>query len=206
MNIEKYKCVACGKDWARPVFEDMPLSKSNLCRKCLEQQCLQDPKYKMAQLELRRLLEGKELSENDLKGLLMEQAVSDALYSLEIPHSHNPFNITYPNYQNKCPDIIIEKLGVVVECKNLSKKQVDSSLSPEWLDDYIVKRPYFEKYERKIAFFSFKPLKPAVAYLRKNKWKVYNLGIQLTNLKEQKKAMGRIRQRFFWLKKEYQRN
>jgi len=206
MSIVKYKCVACGKDWGKLVFEDAPFSKTNLCLECLNKENLQDPNYKMAQLELERLLEGKELSENDFKGLLMEQAVSDALYSLELPHSHNPFNITYPNYQNKRPDIIIEKLGVVVECKNLSKKEVNSSLSQEWLNDNIVKRQYFEKYGRKLVFFSLKPLRPAVAYLRKNKWKVYSLGMQLTNLREQKKALGRIRQRFFWLKKEYQRN
>jgi hypothetical protein len=160
----------------------------------------------MAQLELQRYAEGKELSKNDIKGLLMEQAVSDALRSLNVTHDPNPFNNTYPCYQNKRPDIVIQELGIVIECKNLSQKQVQSSLSLEWLDKNIVKRPYFAKYKRKIVLFSFRPLRPAVAYLHKNKWKVYSLGMQLNNLREQKKAIRKIKQRLFWLKQEYNKN
>lgn len=63
----------------------------------------------MAQLEFVRFAEGRKLSKNDIKGFLMEKAVSDVLYSLKIPHDHNPFDITYPCYQNKRPDIVVEK-------------------------------------------------------------------------------------------------
>jgi hypothetical protein len=41
----------------------------------------------MAQLELQRLSEGKELNEDDVKGILLERPVSDALYILGIPHN-----------------------------------------------------------------------------------------------------------------------
>jgi hypothetical protein len=157
----------------------------------------------MAQLEFERFAQGKSLNENDVKGLLMEKAVSDTLDGLKIPHDHNPFNNTYPNYQNKRPDIAIEELELVIECKNLSQKQVDHTLSQEWLDENIVKRPYFAKHRRKIAFFSYKPRQSSVAYLNVHGWRVYGLGTQITNLKQQKKAMGKVKQRVFWLQKEY---
>jgi hypothetical protein len=133
----------------------------------------------------------------------MEKAVSDVLYSLKIPHDHNPFDITYPFYQNKRPDIVVEKLKIVIECKNLSKKQVDHSLSQDWLDKNIVKRPYFAKYRRKVVLFSFKPLKLSVAYLHKHGWRIYSLGTQILTPEQQKKVIGKMKQKFFWLKKEY---
>jgi hypothetical protein len=98
----------------------------------------------------------------------MENAVSDVLTSLKIPHSHNPFNNTYPCYQNKRPDIIIEKLNLVIECKNLSQIQVEQRLSNAWLDENIIGRPYFKNYTVKIAFFSFKPRQSGIDYLIKH--------------------------------------
>ena len=203
MSIIDYKCPKCGKDWTRITFDDKSACSKSICCKCCKKQRLQPLKCAMAQLEFQRFAEGKELSENDIKGILMEKAVSDALHSLKIPHDPNPFNNTYPCYQNKRPDIVIEKLRLVIECKNLSKKQVYHSLSQEWLDKNIVKRPYFTKYRRKIVLLSFKPLRPSLAYLHKHGWRVYSLGTQILTPKQQKKAIGKMKQKFCWLQKEY---
>jgi hypothetical protein len=97
----------------------------------------------------------------------------------------------------------IKKLNLVIECKNLSKKQVKHSLSPNWLDENIAKRPYFTKYRRKIAFFSFKPLRTSTAYLHRRGWKVYSIGTQILTLKQQKEIVGKVKQRLYWLQKEY---
>ena len=201
MKIIDYKCKNCGIEKERIMFGDSVCAQG-LCCVCCQRQKLQPLECEMAQLEFTRFAQGKRLSENDIKGLLMEKAVSDVLYLLRIPHSHNPFDNTYPCYQNKRPDIVVEKLNLVVECKNLSKKQVDHSLSKDWLDKNIVKRPYFVGYRRKIVLFSFKPLKPSVAYLHRHCWRVYSLGTQILMPEQQKKSMGKIKQRFFWLKKE----
>jgi len=75
----------------------------------------------MVHLELERFVQGKRLNKNDLKGLLMEMAVSNALCDLGIPHEHNPFNNTYPNFQNTRPDIVIEKLNAVRVQESQSK-------------------------------------------------------------------------------------
>jgi hypothetical protein len=157
----------------------------------------------MAQLELKRFAEGKQLNKNDIKGLLLEKALSDTLYSLNIPHNHNPFDNTYPCYQNKRPDITIPKIDAVIECKNLSKKQVDHTVSEEWLDKNVIKRRYPLKPRHKIVLFSFKPRKRFRDYLNRHGWKVYNLGEQVLNLRQERKAIGKLRRRFYWLKKEY---
>ena len=103
--------------------------------------------------------------------------------------------VTYsvPIYENR--DGTSEFLGILA-----------ADLSLEWLDKNIVKRPYFAKYKRKIVLFSFKPLRPAVAYLHENNWKVYSLGMQLNNLRDQKKAIRKIKQRFYWIKQEYDKD
>ena len=164
---------------------------------------MQSIECEMAQLELKRFAEGKELNKNDIKGLLLEKALSDTLYSLGIPHNHNPFDNTYPCYQNKRPDITIPKIDVVIECKNLSKKQVDHTVSDEWLDKNVIKRRYPLKHRRKIVLFSFKPRKRFRNYLNRRGWKVYNLGEQVLNIKQEHVAIGKLRRRFYWLKKEY---
>ena len=162
---------------------------------------MQSKECEIAQLEFERFAQGKSLNENDIKGLLMEKAVSDALSVMKIPHDHIPFDNTYPCYQNKRPDIVIEKLRTVVECKNLSEKQVKYTLSQEWLDKNIVKRPYFAKYRWKIAFFSYRPRQSSADYLHMYGWRIYALGSQITTFKQEKKAVGKVKQKFFWLTK-----
>jgi hypothetical protein len=156
----------------------------------------------MTKLEFERFAQGKRLSKNDLKGLLMEMAVSESLDALKIPHKHNPFNNAYPNYQNECPDIVIEDLNLVIECKNLSQKQIDDRLSEAWLEENITGRPYFKNYKRKVAFFSYKPRQSRVEYLNKHGWRVYSLGTQILTAKQMKESMGKMKQRFYWLKKQ----
>ena len=206
MNIIEYTCPICGKERTLIILKDSSPCKIGLCCDCCEKQGLKPLKCKMAKLELQRFAKGKKLNSNDIKGYLMEKAVSDALYSLRISHDHNPFNNTYPCYQNKRPDIVIKKLNMVIECKNLSKKQVVHSLSENWLDRNVIKRPYFKKYRRKIVVFSFKPLRPSITYLHNHGWKVYSIGTQILTLKQQKKAVGKMKQRLCWLQKEYFKN
>jgi hypothetical protein len=155
----------------------------------------------MERLEIERDVEGKQLNQNDVKGMLMERAISDALNALKVPHKHNPFNNTYPCYQNKSPDIVIEKLGIVIECKNLSKKQVDH-LTPKWLNDNVIDRSYNKGYGRKLALFSYKPRLPLVRYLRKHNWRAYGLGTQILTSKQERRAIGKLIRNFYWLRKE----
>lgn len=206
MKIIEYICKTCGRECIRVTTDENSGYGTNMCFKCYKKQGLEPIESKMLRLEFERSLQDKELTKNDIKGLLMEQALSDALYALKIPHTHNPFNITYPCFQNTRPDIVIKKLKLVIECKNLSKKQVKHSLSPNWLDKNIVKRPYFAKYRRKIVLFSFKPLRPSTAYLHRRGWRVYSIGIQILTIKQQKEAIGKLKQRFYWLKKEIYKN
>jgi hypothetical protein len=200
MKIIDYKCKNCGIENER-IGLNGSVCPQGVCCVCCKKQHLQPSICALAQLEFQRFAKGKRLNENDVKGFLMEKAVSDALYSLKIPHNHNPFDNTYPCYQNKRPDIILEKLRVVIECKNLSKKQVDHRLSQDWLDKNIVKRPYFTKYKRKIVLLSFKPLKPSLAYLHRHGWRVYSLGTQILTPEQQKKVVGKMKQKFCWLQK-----
>jgi len=157
----------------------------------------------MAQLELKRLVMGKKLNRNDVKGLLLERAVSKALYAFGISHHHNPFDTTYPCYQNKRPDITIPRIDTVIESKNLSKKQIDHTLSEEWLDKNVIKRRYPLKYKHKIVLFSFKPRKSLQDYLHIHCWKVYGLGEQILSPKQERKAIRKLKRHFYWLKKEY---
>ena len=156
----------------------------------------------MFHLENKREANGTVLSRDDMKGLLMEKAVSDSLTSLKIPHTHNPFSNTYPCYQNKRPDITVEKLNLAIECKNLNQVQVEQRLSNAWLDENIIDRPYFKNYKLKIAFFSYKPRQSSIDYLKKHDWRTYSLGTQILTTKEMKKSMGKMKQRFYWLKKQ----
>lgn len=202
MKITNYKCQICGQERIRITFEDETFCPKNVCCNCCKKQGLQTPQCRMAQLELKRYEAGKQLNKNDIKGLLLEKAVSDALHILKIPHKHNPFNNTYPCYQTKRPDITIEKLRTLIECKNLSKKQVDH-LTLKWLDKHIIKRPYAAKYRHNIALFSYKPRKSLVRHLNKHGWRVYGLDTQILTFKQERKAVGKLIKKFYWLKKEY---
>ena len=186
----------------RIMFEDdMPCHKV-ICCVCCGKQGLQTPQCRMAQLELKRFAVGKQLNKNDVKGLLLEKAVSDTLHVLKMPHKHNPFNNTYPCYQTKNPDIIIDKLNTVIECKNLSRKQVNH-LTTTWLDRHIIKRPNVVKYNRKLALFSYRPRKSLVRHLNRHGWRVYGLGTQILTFKQERKAIGKLIKKFYWLSKEY---
>ena len=202
MKITSYKCSRCGQEKIRISFYDEKLCKKGICCKCCKKQALQPIECEIAQLELERFSAGKQLNKNDVKGLLLEKAVSDTLYILKIPHNHNPFNNTYPCYQTKSPDITIEKLNTVIECKNLSKKQVDH-LTTKWLDKHVIKRPNVAKYNRKLALFSYRPRQSLARHLNKYGWRVYSLGTQILTFKQERKAVGKLKQRLYWLKKEY---
>ena len=109
MNIIEYTCSLCGQERIRVTLEGLACKRSHCCE-CCKKQSLQPLECAMDKLELKRFVDGKHLNKNDVKGYLMEKAVSDALNSLKITHNHNPFNNTYPCYQNKRPDIVIKKL------------------------------------------------------------------------------------------------
>lgn len=205
MKITAYKCTACGQECTRIAFESGSVCGIDICCRCCKKQGSPSLECEMAQLELKRFAEGKQLNRNDIKGLLLEKALSDALHSFGIPHNHNPFDNTYPCYQNKRADITIPKIDMVIECKNLSKKQVDHTVSEEWLDKNVIKRHYTLKHRHKIVLFSFKLRKHLRDYLNKHGWKFYNLGEQVLNLKQERKAIGKLRIRFYWLKKEYEK-
>jgi hypothetical protein len=91
---------------------------------------------------------------------------------------------------------------MVIECKNLSQKTVEQTISKEWLDENIVKRPYFKNYKHKIAFFSYKPSQSSVEYLNMHGWRIYSLGTQILTVKQMRKSIGKMKQRFYWLKKQ----
>ncbi|MCW4045599.1 MAG: hypothetical protein NWE94_08805 [Candidatus Bathyarchaeota archaeon] len=195
-----FTCPNCEKEYIVLTPIEEIFCGKGVCCSCCKKQGLQSDECKMFQLELKRESNGTFLSRDDIKGLLMEKAVSDALTSLKIPHTHNPFNNTYPCYQNKRPDIIIEKLNLAIECKNLNQIQIEQSLSNAWLDENIISRPYFKNYKRKIAFFSYKPRQSSIKYLNTHGWRIYSLGTQILTVKQMRKSMGKMKQRFYWLK------
>jgi hypothetical protein len=204
LNEIDFACPNCKREYTILTFNRTPFCGEGVCCKCCKKQGLQPIECEMDQLELERFAQGKRLNNNDLKGLLMEMAVSNALYSLKIPHKHNPFNNTFPCYQNKNPDIIVGDLNLVIECKNLSQKQISDRFSEVWLDENIIKRPYFKNDKYKIEFFSYKPRYSLIAYLNKYGWRVYSLNNQILTLEQMKKSIGKIRQRFYWLTKKNQ--
>lgn len=188
----------------RLTFPDDPpcQNQRNMCCKCCEKQGLQPLQCKMARLEFDRYINGVQLNENDIKGLLLEKAISDTLKALQIPHKHNPFNNTYPCYQNKSPDITIEELDIVIECKNLSKKQVNH-LTPNWLDKNIIDRPYNRGYKHKRVLFSYKPRVSLINHLNRHGWRVHGLGTQILTARQEREAIGKLKRSFYWLKKHY---
>jgi hypothetical protein len=153
-------------------------------------------------LELDLISKDKRLNENESKGIFLERAMSNTLKRLEVSHKHNPFKLYYSNYQCKNPDIIIEALNGIIECKNINKKQVDL-LSTQWLDQNIICRPNTSGYNLKMALFSYKPRQNLVKYLKGHGWRSYGLGFQILNEKQEKKAIPRLKQQFWWVKKAY---
>jgi hypothetical protein len=203
LNEIDFACPDCKREFLVYTDSNSAFCGKGVCCKCCKRIELQPKECEMEQLALERFAQGKDiLNNNDLKGLLMEMAVSNALNSLKILHKHNPFDNTFPCYQNKNPDIIIEDLNLVIECKNLSQKQISDRLSEAWLDENIIKRPYFKNFKYKIAFFSYKPRRSLIAYLNKYGWRVYSLDNQILTTKQMKKSIGKMRQRFYWLTKK----
>ena len=133
LNEIDFTCPNCRKEYHVLTTGEEVFCGKGICCSCCKKQGFQNEECKMFKLWLERETNGAELSKDDIKGLLMEKAVSDVLTSLKIPHNHNPFDNTYPCYQNKRPDIIVEKLGLVIECKNLSQIQAEQRLSNAWL-------------------------------------------------------------------------
>lgn len=203
MNEIDITCPSCGKEYLVYTDSNLAFCGKGVCCTCCKRQGLQSKDCEMGQLALERFAQGKDrLNKNHLKGLLMEKAVSDALQVLGIPHDHNPFDNTYPCYQNTRPDFVIGKINLTIECKNLSQKTIEKTLSKQWLNENIIMRPYFKNYKYKIAFFSYKPRKPSVQYLNTHGWRVYGLGTQVLTVKQMKKSIGKIKQRLYWLKKQ----
>ena len=200
MSIVKYTCATCGEE--KEIFDWITPCHGNMCCSCCIKKGLAPEKCKYASLEFDLYSKGKELNENELKGIFLERAMSNALKELKVPHNHNPFTLCYSSYQGKNPDVAIETLDGIIECKNLSEKQVNF-LSTQWLDENIINRPNTSKYKLKMALFSHKPRKNLVKYLKNHGWRSYGLGFQILNGKQEKKAMPRLKQQFWWLRKAY---
>ena len=71
------------------------------------------------------------------------------------------------------------------------------------LDNHIIKRPNVAKYNRKLALFSYKPRQSLRRHLNKHGWRVYGLGTQILTFKQERKSIGKLIKKFYWLKKEY---
>jgi hypothetical protein len=156
---------------------------------------------KHLQKELERLLQGKILSRNHKKGLLLEYAVSQTLDQLGIPNDPNPFDITYPCFQENRPDIIIGALNVVIECKNLNRLET-RKLNRGWLDTNIIKRPQVASFEEKIAVFSYVPRQSTADYLETKGWRTYSVGSQILTLEQAKNSIPRLKQQLCWLREK----
>jgi hypothetical protein len=200
MGIVTFKCHTCDEekerfDWLTPCHGDM-------CCSCCIKEGLAPERCKLNSLELERMSKGEELNENELKGIFLERAMSNTLRKLEVPHKHNPFTLCYSSYQTKNPDITIEALNAVIECKNLKQEQVNF-LSEQWLDKNVILRPKTSGYTLKLALFSYKPRKNLAKYLKSHGWRSYGLGFQILNEKQEKKAIPRLKQQFWWLRKAY---
>jgi hypothetical protein len=202
MSLLRFACNTCGEekerpDWITPCYGDM-------CCECCKKKGLQSDRCKLACLEFDLLGKGKQLNRNEEKGIFLERAISNTLKNLGIMHQHNPFKLYYSNYQGKNPDIIIEALNGIIECKNLNKRQVDL-LSTQWIDENIVCRPKTSGYNLKMALFSYKPRQNLVKYLNRHGWRSYGLGFQILNQKQEQRAMRKLKQQFWWLKKLYEK-
>jgi len=193
-----FKCRECGN---RILTLDSTKSDNTLCIACRRKHGFLNKESEHLQKELERLLEGKELNRNDKKGLLLELAVSMTLDELGIPHEHNPFDITYPCYQENNPDIVIGKLNVVIECKNLNRLQTEH-LTHGWLDANIIRRPKVSSFEEKIVVFSHEPRLTVIEYLRGKGWRTYAVESQILTQSQAYNAIPRLKQQLYWLREK----
>ena len=200
MSLVKYTCKSCGEERERPDW--LPPCDGDICCDCCLKEGLKPDRSNLACQDFELFRKGKELNPDEEKGVLLERAISITLENLGIPHIANPFNLCYSRFQIKNPDIAIEALNAIIECKNLSEFSV-STLSEAWLQKHIVNRPNTSGYGLKIALFSYKPRKPLVQYLKSKGWKTYGIGFQILNEKQERKATRKLKQQFYWLKKLY---
>jgi len=204
MEIDFYQCNTCNKEQIRPRRTGQQPCFVNMCCECCKKKGLQATNCELISLEVELIKQGKKLNINEMKGVYLERAISTTLNRLNVPHKHNPFKLYYSNYQGKNPDIIIKELDAIIECKNLNQNQVENAISKKWLDKHIINRPNTSKYSLKMALFSYKPPEPLIKHLENFNWKVYGLGFQILNVKQERKAIPRLKQQFWWLKKKYE--
>jgi hypothetical protein len=191
------KCPKCGKTH----LTTGNTTSGKVCITCRRKQGLVNQQSKRLRKELDRLLEGKELSRNHKKGMLLEYAVSTALDQLGIPNDSNPFDLTYPCYQENRPDIIVRVLNVVIECKNLNRSET-RKLNRGWLDANIIERPQVGSFEEKIAVFSYEPQQSTADYLETKGWRTYSIGSQILTLEQAKNSIPRLKQQLCWLREK----
>jgi len=203
MSVVKYTCNTCGKEKERPDW--IPPCYGDLCCDCCKKGGLKPDWSNLDCLDFDHFAKGKELTSDEEKGMYLEEAISIPLNNLGIQHEHNPFNLCYSSFQIKKPDIIIEKLNAIIECKNLNEFQV-YHLSKEWLGKHIINRPNTSGYNLKMALFSYKPRQTLIQYLKSKGWRTYGVGFQILNEKQERKATRKLKQQFWWLKKLYNQN
>lgn len=199
MKIVEYKCKECGEE--RTTTDDTIYYHERICGACRRKQGLTNQQSKRLQKELEHLQQGKELSKNHEKGMLLEYAVSETLNELGIPHEHNPFDITYPCYQETNPDIVIKTLNAVIECKNLNRSQTEH-LTRGWLDENVIRRPQVSSFEEKIAVFGYEPRLTLREYLRTKGWRTYSAWSQILTLVQAHDAIPRLKQQLYWLREK----
>lgn len=204
MEIDVFPCNTCGEEKTRLRLERTKPCYGDMCCDCCKKKGLQTSKCILNCLELELIKQDKKLNLNEMKGVFLERAISTTLNRLKVPHKHNPFKLYYSNYQGKNPDIIIEELNAIIECKNINQNQAEDIISKKWLDKHIIKRRNTSKYGLKMALFSYKPPESLIKYLKEHNYRVYGLGFQILNAKQEKKAIPRLKQRFWWLKKRFE--
>ena len=205
MEMVHFKCDTCGEEKSRLVPQGVTPCYGDMCCDCCKKKGLQSDRCKLACLEFDLLGKGKKLNRNEEKGIFLERALSNTLKKLKVRHLHNPFKLYYSNYRGLNPDIIIDSLNAIIECKNINKKQVNL-LSTQWLDKNVINRPNTSKYGLRMVLFSYKPRPTLVKYLKTCNWRVYGLGCQILNEKQEKRAIPRLKQQFWWLKKLHDQN
>jgi hypothetical protein len=199
MKIVTYKCKICGEE--RTTTDDAIFYREKICGTCRRKLGLANEESEHLQKELERLLQNKELSSNHKKGMLLEYAVSQTLDELGIPHDHNPFDITYPCYQEENPDIIIKALDTIVECKNLGKSETDN-LTRGWMNQNVVEREKVSSFKNKIVVFSHEPKSSLVEYLQTKGWRTYTTESQVLTLGQARTAIPRLKQQLCWLREK----
>ena len=204
MEIDVFQCNTCGEEKTRLRLGGTKPCYGDMCCDCCKNKGIQTANCILNCIELELIKQGKKLNLNELKGVFLERAISTTLKRLRIPHNHNPYKLYYSNYQSKNPDIVIEELDAIIECKNLNQNQVENIISKKWLDKHIINRANTSKYSLKMALFSYKPPESLIKYLNRHNYRVYGLGFQILNTKQEKKAIPRLKQQFWWLKQKYE--